>query len=319
MAIPGSGEIAVTDLSTEFGGTAPHGMSEYYRGGGLVPDSAGNSAVPTSGAIALGNFYGSANIVALSLTITSNTNNYDLYSVVSSNPAYSAGSTAVTLTVNPGVTVGSTSTGTYAFSVPNAFAAGDTISIVNNGTIVGRGGNGGQGTTSFNGAPGGTGGNAVYVNRPVSITNAGTLAGAGGGGAASAATNGATGFWPKSGGPQGQLIISGNGGGGGAGVNAGSGGPGSHNSPTNQPASNPGSGGTATAGGAGGARQNGPGGYYSGAGGSGGARGANGSPPEYGSHNSAVHAGTGGTRGNYLTGNPYVTWVANGTRLGGVS
>jgi hypothetical protein len=320
MAIPGPGTpIDLTDLATEFGDSAPHSVSEFYRGGGKVPDSAGNSAIPTSGSIALGNFYGSANIVALALTITSNTNNYDLYSVVSSNPSYSAGSTAVTLTVNPGVTVGSTSTGTYALSVPNSFNPADTVTIVNNGTIVGRGGNGGTGGFG-NGQPGGTGGNAVYVNRPVTFDNNATLAGGGGGGASSSKTDSAQGFYPKSGSPSGTVFLRGAGGGGGAGVTGGSGGLGGPSNPGGFAISGNGATGSATTGGAGGNRAHNPiDGKYSGKGGNGGARGANGSPPEYGSHNSAVHAGTGGTRGRYMTGNPYVTWQSTGTRLGGVS
>lgn len=48
-------------LQTEFGGTNPISLNEYYRGGGLVPDIPANSAVPTSGAISLSNFYGATN------------------------------------------------------------------------------------------------------------------------------------------------------------------------------------------------------------------------------------------------------------------
>ena len=36
MALPASGTISLSDIATEFGGTAPHSMSEYYRGGSLV-------------------------------------------------------------------------------------------------------------------------------------------------------------------------------------------------------------------------------------------------------------------------------------------
>ena len=164
MAIPGPGSpLAVTDIVTEFGGTAPHGLSEYYRGGGNVPDSATNSAIPTSGQIALGNFYGSANVVNVNLTISSNTNNYDVYTQASANPAYVAGASNVTVTVNPGVTVGSTSTGTYAMSVPSGFNPGDSVNIVNNGTVVGRGGNGGSGG-SYNSDNAQAGGCLLYTS-----------------------------------------------------------------------------------------------------------------------------------------------------------
>ena len=40
MAIPTSGALAFSALQTEFGGTNPIGLSEYYAGGGLVPATA---------------------------------------------------------------------------------------------------------------------------------------------------------------------------------------------------------------------------------------------------------------------------------------
>ena len=58
MALQTSGQIAVQDLATEFGGNAPHAMNEYYRGGGLVPDTGTNSGIPTSGQVDLNDFYG---------------------------------------------------------------------------------------------------------------------------------------------------------------------------------------------------------------------------------------------------------------------
>ena len=36
MTITGSGEISLSDLATEFGGTQPHSLSEYYKGGANV-------------------------------------------------------------------------------------------------------------------------------------------------------------------------------------------------------------------------------------------------------------------------------------------
>jgi hypothetical protein len=71
MAIVSSGQVALTDLQTEFGGSAPTALSEYYRGGSVgVPSSV--SAVPTSGEIRLSNFYGtqSALIAATNVTVS---------------------------------------------------------------------------------------------------------------------------------------------------------------------------------------------------------------------------------------------------------
>ena len=58
MAVTSSAPISITDLVTEFGGSAPHSLTEYYRGGSLVPNVTANNSVPTSGAISLTDFFG---------------------------------------------------------------------------------------------------------------------------------------------------------------------------------------------------------------------------------------------------------------------
>jgi hypothetical protein len=64
MALPTSGPLSLTDIQTEFfGGVNPISLSEYYAGGGLVPlgTTGTYGAVPSSGAISIRNFYGTAN------------------------------------------------------------------------------------------------------------------------------------------------------------------------------------------------------------------------------------------------------------------
>jgi hypothetical protein len=56
MAIPGSGPIKISEIATEFGDTTPNSMSEYYRGGSLVPDAPANASIPESGAIEMQDF-----------------------------------------------------------------------------------------------------------------------------------------------------------------------------------------------------------------------------------------------------------------------
>ena len=65
MAIPSSGPISLTTVQTEFGGSNPIGINEYYAGGGLVPAGTSGTygAVPSSGTISLQNFYGTSNVV----------------------------------------------------------------------------------------------------------------------------------------------------------------------------------------------------------------------------------------------------------------
>ena len=294
MAIPGPGpSISMTTLDTEFGGG--FALSSYYRGGSFVPDTPTNAAIPTSGTIALGNFYGSSKRIAISLTASGN--NYDVYT--NRGPTYSSGVSDLTVTV-PG-TVGSANTASYALLVPSSFSPTDTVTIINNGLIQGAGGAGGAGSGAIagNGAPGSVGGNAIYVNRPTTITNNTTIAAGGGGGG---------------GGGAGQVLFpsqtgAGGGGGGGAGTVGGAGGA----AGTGPGGALPGSAGTSPAGGGGGAA---PG--IGGAGGAGGGRGAAGtagsagSPPTRG-------VGSGGATGSYIVGNPFVTWPATGTRQGNVS
>lgn len=61
MAIKTSGSLALSEIAAEFGDTSPFSLSEYYRGGENVPNVTQNNAVPTSGTISIGNFYGAVN------------------------------------------------------------------------------------------------------------------------------------------------------------------------------------------------------------------------------------------------------------------
>ena len=58
MALQSSGQISLDNVQTEFGGTNPINIDEYYRGGSLVPNTPANSNIPTSGTIAMDDFYG---------------------------------------------------------------------------------------------------------------------------------------------------------------------------------------------------------------------------------------------------------------------
>jgi hypothetical protein len=61
VTIPSSGPVRLQSIATEFGGTAPLRLSQYYRGGGRTDAGAPN--VPTSGRISLGAFRGAAKVV----------------------------------------------------------------------------------------------------------------------------------------------------------------------------------------------------------------------------------------------------------------
>ena len=230
MAIPSSGSLALSTIQTEFGGSNPISMSEYYAGGSNVPSgTTGDSgSIPSSGAVAVSQFYGASNRVAVALTISSTTQNYNIYN--NRGGTYSAGSTDVTLTVQ--AIVGST--GASGLDTGSQWTSGDTIKIINNSQIVGKGNAGGAGGISHTqaGAAGQAGQPAINLGYPVTIqNNGGFIRGGGGGGGGGA---GATLIQPGQGG-KGQsptsIPIGGGGGGGGAGQQGGAGGAAGPSSP----------------------------------------------------------------------------------------
>ena len=61
MALPSSGAISLSEIASQYGGTAPHSLKDYYRNGTEgVPDTASTQNIPTSGAIGIKDFYGSS-------------------------------------------------------------------------------------------------------------------------------------------------------------------------------------------------------------------------------------------------------------------
>jgi hypothetical protein len=96
------------------------------------------------------------------------------------------------ITVIENVYIGSQTTDTASFSTGANFPVGSQLSLINNGFILGRGGNGGYGpnVSSMNTQVGAvlstgatSGGPALLVEYPIHIDNRGTIGGGGGGGA----------------------------------------------------------------------------------------------------------------------------------------
>lgn len=125
---------------------------------------------------------------AVNLTISAATNNYNIFTAAGSP----AGVVDVVLTINSGIFVRSTSTASPALIVGGAFASGSTLTIINNGYILGKGGAGGNGTPGYYaaGAAGGNGGHAInfsgcnIANISVNNTSGYIFGGGGGGGGA---------------------------------------------------------------------------------------------------------------------------------------
>lgn len=236
------------------------------------------------------------------------------------------GTKRVLLTINSGIYLYSTSTSTPALTISGSFPQG--VFIVNNGIIVGKGGNGGRaGDSAYyivddpqDSSPGLPGGDALSISTAVNITNNGTIAGGGGGGGGGMSINTVTSEY--------NAWLGGAGGGGGGGGRGGlsnsSGAVGgrSYASSTGYiPTINGSSGGDGTylSAGAGGTRGNAGTNLYAGNGGSGGNWGAAGSAGATVSGTNVGSAGAGGAAGKYATGNSYITWLVSGTRLGGVA
>jgi hypothetical protein len=153
MAIPLTGPISLTDIQTEFGGTNPISLSEYYKGGAYVLTTDYAPNVPTSGTISLSDFYG-----ARKTTLTTVT-----YSTLGDNifiaPATIVGNLVVTMTGGGGGGGGPDSQPGYpgycGLIVTNAqvlVSAGDIV----NAYVGGGGGAGGSG-----GGGGGGGGKII--------------------------------------------------------------------------------------------------------------------------------------------------------------
>jgi hypothetical protein len=124
----------------------------------------------------------------INLVVSADTADYNLFTAAGS-PATPV---SVTLTIASGVYLYASLTGTFGLSVP-AFPAGSTITVINNGYIVGKGGSGGSGGASTGGAgnAGSNGGDAVDLHFPITLDNTfGTIAGGGGGGGGGAGSAG---------------------------------------------------------------------------------------------------------------------------------
>ena len=231
------------------------------------------------------------------INITSDTYNFVL--TTSMIPGYARGRTKVTVVVAPGVYVGSASVGTASFIVGSTWNSRDKLTIINNGYILGRGGDGGAGagSTGGGGYGGGNGGPALSATTStakVTVYNYGTIGGGGGGGGGGYKT-------PCCGSAPG-----GNGGGGGQGFDGGSGG---------------GAGSSQTVGAAAGGNgsKTGPGGT-SGSGGPAGSGGALGQIGNNGTNACGASTPNYGAPGAAVVGNTNIIWPNGyGTYAGGIS
>lgn len=324
MTLQASGPISLADIQTEFGGSNPISMSEYYRGGAYVGSGAPN--VPTSGAISLSQFYGAAAAFTFNQTISANTANYRLHDALVAAGWNGTTPINATITINSGVYVYESGLGNWAMIIGKnnntTFPAGSSVTLINNGTIIGTGGTGGYGgdptQPGYVALAGATGGNGLLLYSPVTIYNYGAIYGGGGGGGGG---GGSYYYWSQD-----EQYYGGGGGGGGAGFNPGTGGCPSYGQWRNgaycHVAYGKGNTGGTLTGGTGGLYDYAWGNYGSSKWASGGNGGNAGLAGGAGKTIAGLHitvrnwAQAGGAPGYYIYNNGYATWAATGTRVG---
>ena len=193
MPLQSSGPLSIDDIAVEFGGVAPHGLTEYYGAA---------AGVPASGPLDISDFYGKSSDVAISAsggTITD-----------------SGGYRYHTFTSNGTFTINSPAAGAFSNTVETLIVAaggGVRIDSVVRSTYSGGAGAGGMVETSFSAS---AGAKTVSIGQPVnfwqggnsSVTGLTTAIGGGYGGCGEGS--------PRTGGP------GGSGGGGGNGWTGGS-------------------------------------------------------------------------------------------------
>lgn len=185
MALPISGPISQADIQSEFGGTDPASLSEYYKGGDYVTifDNAPN--VPASGVISYSNFYGAEKYVPAVRTLTFTAS--DTWTV----PGTIETSLTLTLISGAGGTGGGENVNAGFPGYSGHEVVGNIAVVLGDVLVISVGGTGTDGSTG-GGAAGGAGGSGGSLNytggRGGDAGTTGASGSGGGGGGATAVT-----------------------------------------------------------------------------------------------------------------------------------
>jgi hypothetical protein len=174
MAIAASGAVSFSDLRTEYSATGAVSFSDFYRGAAsnfVRALAANNTAtnlsagVPTSGTINFTNFRSQAR--GFRFTFTSGATNQSGSGLFGTDWGVDYPKDII---INSGVTLGGTSSSQEALEISTGGLG--TITVTNNGTLIGAGG----------AANGGAGGDAFEAFVACTLTNNGSIIAGGGGG-----------------------------------------------------------------------------------------------------------------------------------------
>jgi hypothetical protein len=209
MALPSSGEVSFNNINTEIGYSATAQVS-------LNDADVRALFTQSSGAVDMNTGRGKSWRQALTYTFGTNTTNASLN--VTSISGYIAGRSDIVINVNAGVYLWSNSTSTPGLTLAGG-TAGDTVTLVNNGFIMGMGGDGGYTGSGF------SGGTALQLGYPTTVNNTNAAAyigggGGGGGGFGSSGSGGGGGAGGGTGGISGSSAAGAGGGIGASGANA---------------------------------------------------------------------------------------------------
>lgn len=149
MTLPVSGPLSLSDIAAEFGGAAPHSLSEYYGA---------DTGIPSSGAISISDFYGKSNLFTLNIAA----------SVANPNIRQLCVNAGWNQSVAVLVNITAPLINTINLPAGTSFPGGIEIKI-SAGTRVGGVYNSGT---------------AIYTRIPLKVNNLGTISGGGGNGGA---------------------------------------------------------------------------------------------------------------------------------------
>ena len=170
MAVKSSGSLSLnTDIAGEFGGSTPHSLSEYKRGGSLVPNVTANNSIPTTNSnIQFSDFYGAVDVVPV------------IYEIIGGGGEGAGGYTGTGNGAAGGTSSIASISGTSFTTVTAAGGAGGTQPAPPgwNNYRVGE-----AGQSSYYGSGGAGGYNSNSDNQSPGFNASGYGAGGGGGGA----------------------------------------------------------------------------------------------------------------------------------------